>query len=88
MTIPDQNRCLEPPTAAEPSTIEQEACPEWGKGAVAARHAMLQRAVEESIATGEARTVKATSIGRNKEGEEVARFVITWSFKAKQKPNS
>lgn len=50
--------------------------------------ALFQRAVEESIATGEARTVQATSIGRNKEGEEVARFVITWSFKAKQKPNS
>lgn len=50
--------------------------------------ALFQRAVEESIASGEARTVKATSIGHNKEGEEVARFVITWSFKAKQKPNS
>ena len=50
--------------------------------------ALFQLAVEESIATGEARTVQATSVGRNTEGEEVARFVITWSFKAKQKPNS
>jgi Domain of unknown function (DUF4442) len=46
---------------------------------------LFQQAVEESIATGEARTVKAKSVGRNKEGEVVAEFYITWSFKAKTK---
>jgi hypothetical protein len=41
------------------------------------------KAVEESIATGEGRTVKAKSIGINDKGETVAEFFITWSFKAK-----
>jgi len=45
----------------------------------------FQQAVEETIATGEARTVKARSTGRNKDGEVVAEFMITWSFKAKSK---
>ncbi|MGB3007264.1 MAG: DUF4442 domain-containing protein [Chitinophagaceae bacterium] len=44
---------------------------------------LFQQAVEEAITTGEARIVKAKSIGRNKEGELVAEFYITWSFKAK-----
>jgi hypothetical protein len=44
---------------------------------------LFQKAVEETIATGEARTVRAKSIGRNKEGEVVAEFYITWSFKVK-----
>ncbi len=46
---------------------------------------LFQQAVEETIATGEARTVKARSTGRNKDGEVVAEFMITWSFKAKSK---
>jgi Domain of unknown function (DUF4442) len=46
---------------------------------------LFQKAIEETIATGEARTVKAISIGKNKEGEVVAEFYITWSFKAKSK---
>lgn len=44
---------------------------------------LFQKAIEETIATGEARTVKARSIGKNKDGEIVAEFYITWSFKAK-----
>ncbi len=44
---------------------------------------LFRKAVEESIASGEARTVKARSVGTNKEGEVVAEFFITWSFKAK-----
>lgn len=48
---------------------------------------VFQKAIEEAIATGEARMVKAKSIGRNKEGEVVAEFYITWSFKAKSKVN-
>lgn len=47
--------------------------------------ALFQQAVEETIATGEARTVRARSVGTNKEGEVVAEFYITWSFKAKSK---
>ena len=44
---------------------------------------LIQRMVDESIATGEARTVKAKSTGKNKDGELIAEFYITWSFKAK-----
>ena len=44
---------------------------------------MFQKAIEETIASGEARTVKARSRGTNIGGEIVAEFFITWSFKAK-----
>lgn len=44
---------------------------------------LFQKAIEETIATGEATTVKAKSVGTNKDGEVVALFNITWSFKAK-----
>ena len=44
---------------------------------------MFAKAIEEAKNTGEAITVKATSIGRNKEGDIVAEFYITWSFKQK-----
>ncbi|MGQ0739980.1 MAG: DUF4442 domain-containing protein [Bacteroidota bacterium] len=46
---------------------------------------LFQKAIEETITTGEAKTVSAKSIGTNKEGEVVAEFYITWSFKAKSK---
>lgn len=45
---------------------------------------LFRQTVEETLATGEAKTVMSRSVGTNKEGEVVARFVITWSFKAKQ----
>jgi Domain of unknown function (DUF4442) len=45
---------------------------------------LIQQMIEESIATGEGRTVTAKSAGVNKEGEIVATFTITWSFKAKK----
>ena len=44
---------------------------------------MIKNAIEESIATGESRIVRARSIGKNKDGEIVAEFFIIWSFKAK-----
>ena len=44
---------------------------------------LFRNAIAESIATGEARTVKARSTGTNKAGETVAQFFITWSFKAR-----
>jgi hypothetical protein len=46
---------------------------------------LFEKAIEETIATGEAKTVKAKSTGTNKEGEIVAEFYVTWSFKAKKK---
>lgn len=45
---------------------------------------LFQKAIEETIVTGEARIVKARSIGKNKDGEIVAEFYITWSFKVKR----
>ena len=41
--------------------------------------------IEESVATGEGKIFKARSVGKNKEGEIVADFFITWSFKARSK---
>lgn len=46
---------------------------------------LFNKAIEETISTGEARIVKAKSVGRNKEGEVVAEFYITWSFKVKSR---
>ena len=44
----------------------------------------LKASIEESVTSGDARTCRARSIGRNKENEIVAEFYITWSFKAKK----
>ena len=44
---------------------------------------IIKNLIEEAIHTKEARTFKAKSTGRNKEGELVAEFFITWSFKSK-----
>ena len=46
--------------------------------------AAIAQAVAESRATGEGRTVQATSTGTDAAGDVVARFRITWSFRAKQ----
>jgi len=40
-------------------------------------------AIEETLATGEGVTIQCISVGLNEMNEEVARFVFTWSFKAK-----
>jgi hypothetical protein len=45
----------------------------------------IREAVERAKATGEAQTVKALAIGTTKEGDTVAEFFITWSFKVKSK---
>ena len=47
--------------------------------------AAIARAVAESRATGEGRTVQATSTGRDASGDVVAVFRITWSFRAKKR---
>ena len=44
---------------------------------------LIKTAVDETISTGEARVVKVKSTGKNKDGEIVAEFYITWSFKSK-----
>lgn len=46
--------------------------------------ALIKQAIEESVSTGEAKTVAARSTGRNNTGEVVAEFKITWSFKIKK----
>src|SRR5438552_11598205 len=45
----------------------------------------IKKAIDDTIAAGDAAMVRAKSTGRNKEGELVAEFFITWSFKAKIK---
>jgi Domain of unknown function (DUF4442) len=41
--------------------------------------------VQSAISTGESRMIQCKSVGKNKEGEIVAEFLITWSFRAKKK---
>jgi hypothetical protein len=43
----------------------------------------IQNAIEEAIATNQAKTIVCKSIGRNEASEVVAAFNFTWSFKAK-----
>lgn len=45
--------------------------------------AAIRAAIEESIATGEARTVHCEATGTDAAGETVSIFRIEWSFKAK-----
>lgn len=44
---------------------------------------LVSETIEEAIATKEGKTIVCKSIGTNLEGETVAEFYITWSFKAK-----
>lgn len=44
----------------------------------------MEKMISEAMATGEPRMVRVRSIGKNKAGELVAEFYITWSFKAKK----
>ncbi|SET80286.1 PaaI family thioesterase [Hymenobacter actinosclerus] len=46
--------------------------------------AAIGQAIAESRATGEGRTVLATSTGVDESGDPVAVFRITWSFRAKR----
>lgn len=43
----------------------------------------IAHTVAEAVQTGEGRSIKAKSVGRNEQGEVVAEFFIEWSFKAK-----
>ena len=46
--------------------------------------AAIRNTIADAIITGEGRKIKAKSTGVNNEGELVAEFFITWSFKAKK----
>lgn len=44
----------------------------------------ISKIIEETIQTGEGRIARVQSVGRNNNGETVAEFWITWSFKARK----
>jgi acyl-CoA thioesterase FadM len=44
----------------------------------------IKQTIETAITTGEGKTITAKSTGVNEQGEVVAVFEVTWSFKAKQ----
>jgi Domain of unknown function (DUF4442) len=44
----------------------------------------ISAAIAKARATGEAQTVKARSVGTSSNGDIVAEFSLTWSFKAKK----
>lgn len=45
---------------------------------------IIKQAADETRATGESRTVVATSVGVDEVGNQIATFRFTWSFKAKK----
>jgi len=45
--------------------------------------ALIKKAIEQAVATGEGVTARACSIGENEAGEVIAEFFITWSFKVR-----
>jgi hypothetical protein len=46
--------------------------------------AAIRAAIDKARATGEGQTVKARSVGTSSNGDIVAEFSLTWSFKAKK----
>ena len=45
--------------------------------------AQIRKVIADAVSSGEARSIKAKSTGRNKAGDLVAECYITWSFKAR-----
>jgi hypothetical protein len=45
---------------------------------------IFEQAIAQSITTGEAKIVRAKSIGKNAEGDTIAEFFVSWSFKARK----
>jgi hypothetical protein len=45
---------------------------------------IIRDAIEKAVSTGYGQSVTAKSVGKNKQGEMIAEFLITWSFKIKQ----
>lgn len=46
---------------------------------------LIRQTIADSISAGEGKIIRARSVGKNKAGETVAEFFITWSFKARKK---
>ncbi len=46
---------------------------------------LINEAVDTAVSAGEATAVRCHSIGKNEQGEIVADFYFTWSFKARRK---
>lgn len=44
---------------------------------------MVERVVNEARASGKPRVITMRSIGKNKNGETVAEFAVSWTFKVK-----
>jgi hypothetical protein len=44
---------------------------------------LFEDAIQQAMESGESTTLKAIANGTNKQGELVAQFVFTWSFKRK-----
>ena len=44
----------------------------------------IKKMIEEAVESGEGKIVRAKTIGKNKAGDLVAEFYITWSFKTKK----
>ena len=44
----------------------------------------IQETIENAVSTGEGKSIRVKSTGKNDAGELVAEFFITWSFKAKK----
>ena len=44
----------------------------------------IKEMIDEAVDTGDARTIRAKTIGKNEAGDLVAEFYITWSFKSKK----
>lgn len=47
--------------------------------------AQIRQTIADAVQTGEGKSVRVRSVGKNKEGETVAEFFITWSFRVKSK---
>ena len=43
----------------------------------------IEDAIKESLLTGEGKTVDVSSVGYDEQGDEVAKFTFTWTFKPK-----
>lgn len=43
----------------------------------------IKETIERAIETGESKTIRAASVGKNSDGVVVAEFFITWSFKVR-----
>ena len=51
---------------------------------VCAEGKLISDIIEDAVQTNESKSVTVKSVGRNKDGELIAEFLFTWSFKMKQ----